>query len=430
LELRIKNKIKIIFIAPFWNRNDHVGRYRVERSVRWLVSENYHVTIIWSGGEDKFVKREKWNELEIRDPLRRFTKAVIVKSATQREIIKNNNNFREFVKKIVFYFDDNLIWSFLLTKKNAVKNVCKDATIIISSSPPESIHLSSYLLAKKFNLKLVIDLRDGWIDEPIRPYGKRWSFKWIIEKRWESKILKQAAQIFVTSNIWAKLLEKRIPIVTDKISILTNAYPLDIKTPECKQNPGTSLKISLLHAGRFTGTRSTNKMSLLIQPLYEILKVKGDIDSEIILLGNLKLDDLDELKYWKSQFSNTSSKIIIKDRIKRNEMFTELIKADGLLLLASTKAFFPSKAFEYIKSTKPILAITLKGSTIWEVGNDLPQMFLFDYTAKVLDYSPIEKFFYACRTGNYDFKIPEKFSEEYLSKIFLDKINQMLLIDN
>jgi hypothetical protein len=244
------------------------------------------------------------------------------------------------------------------------------------------------------------------------------------------KILKQAAQIFVTSNNWEELLRKRIPITNKKTTVLTNAYPIYFAKPQHKQNSETTLKISFLHTGRFVGTRSTNKMSILLEPLYNTLKIKKDIETDIILLGNLKSDDFDELKYWAYQFSNTSSKIITKDRVDRAEMFIELTKANGLLLLAATKAFFPSKTFEYIKSAKPILAVTLKGSTIWEVGNDLPQMFLYDYTANELDYSPIEKFLDACSTGNYNYKIPVEYSEEYLSKVFLNRINQMLLLEN
>ena len=170
-------------------------------------------------------------------------------------------------------------------------------------------------------------------------------------------------------------------------------------------------------------------MNILLDPLFKVLKPKEDLAARIMLMGNLKLEELNELKEWERKFSNSLSSIVHRDRVERTEMFSELARANGLLLLAATKAFFPGKTFEYIKSAKPILAVTIKGSTIWEIGNDLPQMFLFDYTAEELDYTPIEKFLDACSTGSYDYKIPEEFSEEYLSKIFLDKINQIKLFD-
>lgn len=418
-------KQKVIIISPFWNRNDHIGRYRVERFVHWLSYEKYEIIIIWSGWKDKLVKKDKWSELEIRDPLRSFTRSVNINNQTRSELIGSRFNFRKFVRKIIFYFDNDLIWSFWLTKKATVKNFCKNADIIISSSPPESIHLASYFLSKKFKSKLIVDMRDGWIDEPMRPNMGKYSLKRIVETRWEYKVLKQASVILVTSIIWKNLLEKRLPIAGGKSTVLTNAYPEDLISAKNSIERTATNEISLLHAGRFTGTRSTNKMSILLRPLYNTFKSITDIRVELILLGNLLHSDLNELEYWKQQFDITNCTLITHDRMPREEMFIEITKVDGLLLLAASKAFFPSKTFEYIKSAKPILAVTSKDSTIWEIGQNLPQMFLYDYTKQKPDYTPIEEFLNACQTGVYEYNIPKEYSEEYISKIFLNTIKNI-----
>jgi len=420
-------KVKIIIIAPFWGKSDYIGRYRVERIVRWLTSDNYNVSVIWSGMEDNIIEKDKWIELEIRDPLRRFTRRVNdqYSDRTNNEQSTRKRNFRYFIQKIVFYFDRDLVWSLVLINKSIVKNFCKDAEYIISSSPPESIHLASYLLSKKFKLKLIVDMRDGWLDESMRPNIGKHSFKRMIEAKCEFRVLKQASVIFVTSTNWADMLKHRIPITDNKVTILTNAYPVDLNIPDYQPNREKLSHISLLHAGRFLGTRCTNRMSILLEPLCNILKSKNELAAEIILLGDLLKNDFEELKYWKQQFINTRTRVITKNRMPRNEMYAELANADGLLLLAATKAFFPSKTFEYIKSAKPILAVTSKGSTIWEIGQNLPQMFLYDFTIKKPDYTPIEEFLNACQTGIYEYDIPIEYSEKYLSKIFLDTIKNV-----
>ena len=56
-------------------------------------------------------------------------------------------------------------------------------------------------------------MRDGWIDEPMRPNIGKHSFKRMIEAKWELKVLKQATVIFVTYIIWKNRLEKRLPTV-------------------------------------------------------------------------------------------------------------------------------------------------------------------------------------------------------------------------
>jgi len=149
------------------------------------------------------------------------------------------------------------------------------------------------------------------------------------------------------------------------------------------------------------------------------------LEFNIVLLGDLMREDYNELKYWREQFSATHSEVVTKERVTRMEMYAELAKANGLLLLAATKAFIPSKTFEYIKSTKPILAVTLKSSSIWELGQNVPQMFLYDYTAREKDYSPIINFLEVCMSGEYEYNLPEEFSEEYLATIFLNSIHQL-----
>lgn len=427
LNLRTENKNKIIFITPFWNRDNHIGHYRVERIVRWLSHENYEVVVIWSGWKDNLIKKDRWTELEIRDPLRLVTRKVSNQfpETTNREQSTRKLNFRYFIQKIVFYFDRNLIWSLVLINKSIVRNLCKDAKYIISSSPPESIHLASFRLSKKFGLKLIIDMRDGWIDEPLRPNIGKHSFKRMIETKWELKVLKQATVIFVTSIIWKNLLEKRLPTVVGKTTVLTNAYPNDLISIKNLKERKFDNEISLLHAGRFTGSRSTNKMSILLKPLYDAIKSRTNIRVELILLGNLLLKDLNEMEYWKQRFDNENCSLITKDRIPREEMFIEITNVDGLLLLAASEASVPGKAFEYIRSSKPILAVTLKDSAVWQMGQKVPQMFLFDYSAQKPDYTPVEKFLKACQTGEYEYNIPKEYSEEYLSKIFLDTIKNV-----
>ena len=107
-------------------------------------------------------------------------------------------------------------------------------------------------------------------------------------------------------------------------------------------------------------------------------------------------------------------------------MFEEISLVDGLLLLAASEASIPSKTFEYLKSQKPILAVTSKGSAIWELAKDIPQLFVYDYTSSDKDYDIIDKFLNACRSGKFKINVPNQYSEEHLSKIFMRSIEGCL----
>ena len=107
-------------------------------------------------------------------------------------------------------------------------------------------------------------------------------------------------------------------------------------------------------------------------------------------------------------------------------MFDLFLHIHGFLLLSTSYAAVPSKTFEYIKTQKPILAVTLRGSAVWELAKDIPQMFIYDYTSNDKDYDIIHKFLNACRTDKFNINVPNQYTEEHLSKIFMRSIEDCL----
>jgi hypothetical protein len=53
-------------------------------------------------------------------------------------------------------------------------------------------------------------------------------------------------------------------------------------------------------------------------------------------------------------------------------------------------------------------------------------MFVYDYTSSKKDYDIIDNFLNACRTGKFEINVPNQYSEEHLSKIFLRSIEDCL----
>ena len=241
------------------------------------------------------------------------------------------------------------------------------------------------------------------------------------------RIIKQANQIFVTSQNWKNLLTNRISAAKSKTKVLTNAYPLYefIESSSASESEDNNRNIRLLHAGKFVGTRYSNTVDLLLRPFLDHIEYFTD-EIEITLLGNLRRKDLYELKRWFNYFQNSKCKILHKSRVPRTKMFDYILSNDGLLLLAASQAFIPSKTFEYIKSKKPILAVTLKNSSVWNMAKDVPQMFVYDYNSSTKDYDTIERFLSACRTGKFEINVPNQYSEEHLSKVFLRSIEDCI----
>ncbi len=420
-----KKQKKGLLIAPFWGKSDHVGVYRIDRFKRWLIAEGYMVIII-KGGIKNETKMFDWGiEISVHNSIDNITTKLIKLSS------KIHTKLFLYIWNTLFSSlsipDANRLWARKVLKQSLINNNIEDINFVISSSPPHSSHIVALNISKNLNIPLIVDLRDGWLDEPLQPLIKRWKIREKLEKKWEMRILKHASQIFVTSEIWKELLLNRLKLNQFNIKVLTNAYPLynynSSSTSSSVENKHRTLR--LLHTGKFMGSRHSNRVELLLDPFFSSLK-NNSKKIEIILLGDLRRKDIIALNQWENNFVGSNCKIIQKERIPRNKMFEEISSVDGLLLLAASEASIPSKTFEYIKSQKPVLAVTLRGSAIWELAKDVPQMFVYDYTSSKKDYDIIDNFLNACRTGKFEINVPDQYSEEHLSKIFLRSIEGCL----
>jgi len=414
-----------LLIAPFWGKSDHVGVYRIDRFKRWLIAEGYTIIIIKGGTKNELQKFDWGIEISIGNTVDNITNKLInfsLKIHTKLLLYIWNT-----LVSILLVPDENRLWVRNVLNQHLVKNNIKDVNFVISSSPPHSSHIAAFKISTKLNIPLIIDMRDGWLDEPLRSNLRNSKLRIYIEGKLENKILTRSNLIFVTSGKWKELLIKRYPKFNNKVTVLTNAYPVfefaNKSNPESKQKD----VLELLHAGRFTGSSYLRKADILLAPLLNaIIESENSLKINILLVGRIKRKDKGTLTKWVQQFQKINSYIIINEHMTRMELFDLFENVDGLLLLSTSFAAIPSKTFEYIKSQKPILAVTLKGSAIWELAQDIPQMFIYDYSDKNEDYDVIDKFLSACWTGKFEINVPDQYSEEHLSKIFMSSIERCL----
>lgn len=416
-----ENHKKVMLIAPFWGKSNHVGVYRIDRFKRWLITENYKVLIVKGGNKDELQTYDWGLEITVSNSIDNITTKLIDFSKKLR-----TKFFLYVWNTLVSIFlvpDANRLWVRKIFKHSLVNDNIEDINLVLSSSPPNSSHIAAFYISQRLGIPLIIDMRDGWLDEPLHLSVKRWKTRERLERKWESRILRHANKIFVTSQIWKALLINRLEIIDSSVVVLTNAYPLydfkDFQNQQKDENVNKTLR--LLYAGKFVGSRHSNSMDLLLDPFLNSEKYYNN-EIEITLLGELRRKDFHDLKLWKSYFHGSKCKILHKDRVSRIEMFESMSSSDGLLLLAASEGSIPSKTFEYIKSRKPILAVTSKGSAIWELDKDISQLFVFNYKEDKKDYDIINEFLNVCKTGQYEISVPEEYSERYLSNIFLRSI--------
>jgi hypothetical protein len=323
----------------------------------------------------------------------------------------------------MFNPDPTIAWVRRVVTHPLVEEYGRDVACVLSSSPPESIHLGSGRIAERLGTRLCIDLRDGWLDEPLKPLLQRYGLQRWREGRLERRVFAQADKIVVSSPVWNELLGARLPFTRDKTVVVTNAYPLATVTAESPgtANPAKDRAIHLVHAGRFTGSsnaRAPRHLLDLLTRATEEHKSRGTIT----LLGDLTRSDLRDVDRWKTSLQPTGWVLRCEPAVSREHMLDILRQANGLLLLSVSRGAIPSKLFEYIHVKKPILAVTEKASAVWRVGNDVPQMFLADYRAPMESTAVVKRFLEACATGEFAWRTPDVYSEDHLKEIFMNEV--------
>ncbi|MFC1845278.1 glycosyltransferase [Thermodesulfobacteriota bacterium] len=408
--------MKTIIVAPFWADKQHLSTRRTSRFVRWLQNVETEIVLVRGGSRDSVISQPWGVEISVRDPLGLRKEP----EDPKEEIQKQYNPIVQFISDIVFNPDPGIVWAKRASKHPAVLDHGAGADFVIASSPPPSALVAAAKLSDAVGGRFIVDMRDGWLDEPLKLLLQSSRLQRFREGRLERRILDRADRIFVTSGVWKYLLAERRSETASKITVLTNGYPDDpvLFQKETTKQRGKN-EIRLLYTGRLSGSRSTQHPDYLLKPLLEGIK---DYESggEVVIVGALTANDKDVLEKWQEPLHRVGWRLILQPPVPREKVPEVLAGADGLLLLCASQAAIPSKVFEYIPSRKPIFSVSEKGSAIWDLGKDLPQFFQYNLSRLAeKDTKCVRDFLEACQGKDLDYVVPEDYSDEILSGVFL-----------
>ena len=410
---------KVLVIAPFWQTPGHVGNYRIDRFIRWLKNNSYLIYVLRAGKKNEVQKTDYGVEITKKDYI--FIITVTLSNLSNKPFLKI---FWYLWRALILIFspvDEFFVWTNKILSGFDFRKYIGDVDLVISTSPPNSSHIAAYKISKKYSIPLITDFRDGWLDEPLEQKLAKIRFLRRKEVDWEKTVITHSSKIFVTSETWKEMLVSRFSNISEKIKILTNAYPdFDFLNDTASKD-----KVSLLYTGRFAGSSKKRSLDLLLNPLYHILK-RNEEEFEITLLSDLRREEFALFNKWKKEFASNNIALNLYAHLPRIKMFEFINQSSGLLLLSAGYGPLPSKLFEYVKSGKPIFAVTPKKSAVSQLAEKLPQLFLFDSKSDGEDYTSIIKFLDACKYGNYEYNIPDEFTENYISKFFLREVETVL----
>jgi len=408
-----------LLLAPFWSRPQHVGRQRVERFLRWLQNAGWSIVLVRAGDRD-VVESAPWGlEISIRDPLGLHRE--VSQGGTPSCLKKEYPVWIRYAAYLIFNPDPGIVWARRVIGNPHIQEAARQAEWILASSPPESAHVAARFLAEQSGARLLVDMRDGWLDEPLKDSLNRSSVRRWREGRLERRVLESADRITVTSSLWRELLSERYPRWAEKVSVLPNCYP-----PEGQKSAEgfpASGRIVLLHAGQFTGSKFNNRPELLLAPIIESAGSELGAKLSVNLRGRFTRKDLKEIKFWQKRYRQWGADLAIYPPVSPQELAPLLRKASGLLLLSATRASIVAKLFDYLPSRRPILAVTPEGSSIWKIAASVPQMFSVNPDQPEAMQKKVREFLDACQSKEIDSAVPEEFTEQFQEKIFLELLS-------
>lgn len=289
---------------------------------------------------------------------------------------RKDQQTENFPQKIYFFFSDSI--------RNFFKNLLppdekigwlpfacsygkkmlrsKKYDYILTSIGPFTSAMIAYKLSKMSNVPLILDYRDHWTMHPYSRFLSPWHRK--ISRKWEEEVLRHATLITTAGKVMRSELMTGFQ-VSDPHKLLTiyNGYdeddfpvpaestPLDIRSSQEGQKEDRNILFT------YTGSLYPPITPMYFLSALKELKKRSElpIDLQVRFIGN----------YHRDMYSLLSDPVL-KDTITiipslpHRESIKEMLRSDVLLLFLSSregKGILTSKAFEYLRSGRPILAM-------------------------------------------------------------------------
>ncbi|MCE9616362.1 MAG: hypothetical protein K8T26_18985 [Lentisphaerae bacterium] len=404
---------RYVLIAPFWHNPAHVGRLRIARLVRVLARDGARVVVVAAGAQHTRVDAPWGVELTVPDRWN-LCREVPGASVSGAASSAHRAPWRRWLHYLFLYPDLSVLWARQAAIDPAVRAACRGARWVLSSSPPESAHVAGWRLARALGAGFVMDMRDGWLDEPLKPWLETPGLRRCGERRMERRLLLAAQHVLVTSSGWQRALIERVPEIAARVAVLTNACPPPDVGPAAPARParapGTALQ--LLYAGRLSGSSSRRTADQLLRPFLQVTPSPGRPAVALTILGELQPEDASWLQSGQAALTDRGWQLTAEAPVAREQALRRMQAADGLVLLSASARAIPSKLFDYLAARRPVLAIMPRDSATAAFTATMPQVFPAWTDEETGNAASVQRFLDACACATFACAVPDACTEE------------------
>ena len=324
---------KVLIIAPNFLPESVGGASRIYEMAKKMKNE-FDVSVICPPPTYPFTKYDKSNQIFKRE---NFEGMTLYRIWTYQPSTKNPS----FLGRMFYYTIFPILTNLFLFR------LLQNTSFVIISTPPSSLLITSWVV-RLFKKKLIIDVRDLWIDAlSSLGYVNKDNFiiKWV--KQFEINCWKKANLLLVNSVTTSERIKQILGKNSTNIKYLPFSPDLDIF-----QKHNNKKEKQIVYIGNFGISQALevliNAMPIIISKIPEInLKLYGGGFCESKIRNLVK-----ELKLEKS--------IHFFNPVSRNEIPSILSKSlIGIVSLQDNEGLrsaIPTKTFEYLACSLPIVA--------------------------------------------------------------------------
>ena len=251
--------------------------------------------------------------------------------------------------------------------------------LIVSTGPPQSMHMIGLRLSRETGLPWIADFRDPWTKIfyfkhlAMTPATERW------HKKMEKMVLDEASAVVAVSP----LVQQEFQAMTDTpVELITNGFDeCDFSSEPCTQAyGGASQEFTITHTGLFAADGNPTV-------LWDVLAEKCHADEAFRKLLRIKLIGKTDDQILKALKDRGLEESLINMGYQTHSIAVDQQRQASVLILPLRKepeyrAVLPGKLFEYLASQRPILGIGQPDGAMAMIVNETGTGTVIDWNDK------------------------------------------------
>ena len=253
------------------------------------------------------------------------------------------------IRSNFFIPDARMMWKNYAVKA-AKKVISKyDIKAVITTGPPQSVHLTGLKLKELYGVPWVADFRDPWTSAYYNKNLKRWKWAWEKDKNLENKVLKSADAVTVVSPGMHEEFSNRNP----SVCVVYNGFDEEDFSRKPSNTPTQNFIL------QFVGGFKNLQIHIpLWEALNELLQENEDMRNyfKLAFTGNVSGEVKQSLKE-----AGLEPYVQYNGFVTHSEAIKHLQEANLLFFITSnlptSYKLVTGKLFEYLASKTPIFAV-------------------------------------------------------------------------